>query len=863
MSKQRSDVNIVYLLLFASGFSSLIYQIFFTRLFNITFGLFIHSTVVVVATYMLGLALGYYVAKFIKANNYLIVYGYAELFIGFYSLIVFLLFPSIDKFYTILGESLIGKSLISALVLILPTTLMGITIPVVVKYVDSITRDSNIGRVYGFNSLGASVGVLFASVVLLNLFGLVGTFVFAFVINVIVFALVVYLAGEFRLGVRFGEADFRFVDVKVWGIFALVFGFAGMALEMLWYRLMVYLIANNTFSFSVIVSVIILGIALGSILYRSFVKAFGAGGKNSAALLFVVVSLFTSVYLMFSVFILNNSYGIVGGLYYALGNFFFNVLGDNKFAETLALFFTRYAFGLITAGVVAIASGVVIPLIFDIVKSETNKDENSISGTILAWNTIGSVLGVVLMVYVLIPLLGFANSLLVISLLYALSGILLLFMVYRRLSVGIAFGAVAFVSLVLLLPRDITFTKVYNGFMGVKGELRFYKEGLYGTISVLDVDNVRFMKINGIDEVPNDYNSLLTFKVLGNIAPMLKTNYNDVMLNALGGGITLNSLLHHVSNKSVFVVDICPDVVDALVFYSNHNYNVFDRTNWVFVADDGRNFLKRHRGVFDLIIADATHPASADSWMLFTKEFYEIVYSKLSGDGVFVQWVPIHNLAVYDFVSIIKTFDSVFTNSFLMITGIYTVLVGVKGNLDYLKVEGTDFGDLGLVGVDNEVKLKSMVFLSPRLVDRLTSYEDGEILSDFKSSVEFAEFHRRVGIDTKKANIFTILKYSDARELSLFTGAPLNVHSSMILSMKALLEYWDYAYYDALRNIDNSLLLYSDNFYSKYLFSLIFPEFVKFLYNYGDQIKERYGINTYLELLEYASNKIKLLEGTK
>ena len=223
MSNQRGNVNIVYLLLFTSGFSSLIYQIFFTRLFNITFGLFIHSTVVVVATYMLGLALGYYIAKFIRTNNYLLVYGYAELFIGIYSLVVFLLFPVIDNFYTLIGNSVLEKSLISILILLFPTTLMGITIPVVVKYVDSIAQESSIGKVYGFNSLGASLGVLFASIVLLNVFGLVGAFVFAFILNILIFASVVYLANGFKLGLNFAKSEFRFVDVGGWGGFG--FGF--------------------------------------------------------------------------------------------------------------------------------------------------------------------------------------------------------------------------------------------------------------------------------------------------------------------------------------------------------------------------------------------------------------------------------------------------------------------------------------------------------------------------------------------------------------------------------------------------------------------------------------------------------------
>ena len=72
---------------------------------------------------------------------------------------------------------------------------------------------------------------------------------------------------------------------------------------------------------------------------------------------------------------------------------------------------------------------------------------------------------------------------------------------------------------------------------------------------------------------------------------------------------------------------------------------------------------------FDIITADATHPVNSSSWALFTREFYGLVRQQLASDGVFVQWLPFHDLSSQDFRDIIKTFQSVFPHTSLWYTG--------------------------------------------------------------------------------------------------------------------------------------------------------------------------------------------------
>ena len=216
----------------------------------------------------------------------------------------------------------------------------------------------------------------------------------------------------------------------------------------------------------------------------------------------------------------------------------------------------------------------------------------------------------------------------------------------------------------------------------------------------------------------------------------------------MGGGVTLGAVTKH--NVTVDAVDIVPDVRDAMELFAKENDNVLQRPNWRLIADDGRHFLKISPRRYDVITADATHPAAAESWVLYTQEYYQLVKSKLTEKGVFAQWLPLHNMAPTDYLSVLRTFRSVFPDTLLLFTNRYTLIVGAKaalpltpGDLDQrlARVNPAVRADLQEIGIRNGPDvLKYIIFDGPG-IDKLVG-DDYPILSDNHTSVEFAELNR-------------------------------------------------------------------------------------------------------------------------
>ena len=332
------------------------------------------------------------------------------------------------------------------------------------------------------------------------------------------------------------------------------------------------------------------------------------------------------------------------------------------------------------------------------------------------------------------------------------AGLLLLLMTRPfgaiRLTIGMA-ATVATIIAALVLPKELTLMKWYDRFENVEGELLFYREGVSGTIAVFQVGDIKELLINCIEEVPTHRDAVSTFKILGHLPLILQPDPKMVLVNAVGGGVTLGAVAKH--DVTVEAVDIVPDVREAMHFFGTENGNVVERTNWKLIADDGRNYLKVSPHRYDAITADATHPAAAESWMLYTLEYYQQVYDKLNDNGVFVQWLPLHNMAPADYMSVLRTFRSVFSEeTLLMFTSRYTLLVGAKQALalspDVLdqrlsQVNEEVRADLEEVGITSgQDVLKYIIFDGPR-IDAIVR-DDYPLLTDDHTSVEFAELNR-------------------------------------------------------------------------------------------------------------------------
>jgi len=206
--------------------------------------------------------------------------------------------------------------------------------------------------------------------------------------------------------------------------------------------------------------------------------------------------------------------------------------------------------------------------------------------------------------------------------------------------------------------------------LGRHNEILFYREGRTGTAIVVrdKVNGLKSIYINGIEEVPTTYADMVCFKLLGGLGQLLHPKPENVAMICFGGGVAAGAAVQHPDVKSLEVVDLESSVVEAARLLNKENNDLLHNPKLRVTIDDGRNYVLVSKEKWPVIISDSTHPKSSDSWVLYTREFYELVGAHLSGNGVFVQWLPMHDLTIAEYKIILRTFQSVFPHTSLWIS---------------------------------------------------------------------------------------------------------------------------------------------------------------------------------------------------
>jgi len=733
---------VIYLLFFLSGFTSLLYEVVWERLLHLIFGLSTYAVTVVTASFMLGLALGYLVGQSRRLVQYhpLIVYGVAEGLIGVFALAFPLLVQLIDAVYVAAGGNFFLKIFLSVAILAFPATLMGLTLPTLARYVaqgGSIGRQ--VGLLYALNTTGAVLGAFFAGVFFIRTYGALNTIFFATIINAAISLMA--LTQPRRTTPEQHQVNWSPTPTPLFSSFLLfpfVTGFVGLALEILWVRTLVCVVSNNTYSFAVVLADVLLGLALGAWLYALVGPS--RATTQAKAFVFLLVEVIAAIFIIVSLTSFNHLHAIALDLSRRVGG-----------NHWLGLGLVRMGAAAVVTLIPAMASGFVAPLLIDLFRDRTQQPAERAAGAVFAANTLGSMTGALTGGLVLIPLLGLSYGMVFLAILSVFVGLLMFFILPPydrvRLTAGCALATVALLA-VFFLPKDLTLTKWYDRFENVQGDLLFYREGAFGTVAVFQIGDAKELTINCIEEVPTHRDAIATFKLLGHLPLLLHENPKQVLVNAVGGGITLGAVTKH--DVAVDAVDIVPDVRDALALFDKENDKVLQRENWRLIADDGRHYLKISPRHYDVITADATHPAAAESWVLYTKEYYQLVKSKLTENGIFAQWLPLHNMAPADYLSVLRTFRSVFPETLLLFTNRYTLLIGGKAKLPLTpelldqrlaRTNAAVRADLQGLGIQNgQDVLKYIIFDGPG-IDKLIG-GDYPILTDNQTSVEFAELNR-------------------------------------------------------------------------------------------------------------------------
>jgi spermidine synthase len=134
----------------------------------------------------------------------------------------------------------------------------------------------------------------------------------------------------------------------------------------------------------------------------------------------------------------------------------------------------------------------------------------------------------------------------------------------------------------------------------------------------------------------------------------------SVFYLGMGTGISAGAALEHPVERLV-VTEIIPEVVEASRQYFRPYVNgLFDDPRVEVLPEDGRNHLRGTHARFDLIVADLFLPWKAGTAMLYTREHYRTARDRLERGGLYVQWLPLHQMSKQEFGMVARTLGEVF-----------------------------------------------------------------------------------------------------------------------------------------------------------------------------------------------------------
>jgi spermidine synthase len=736
------SLKLISLCFILSGATGLIYEVLWARMLGLVFGATTLAVSTVLAAFMGGLALGSALSGKLahRIKNPLSAYGLIEIGIAIYALLIPLLFRWIDHLYALIWQQLhpgyfafsLWRFLLSGLVLLVPTTLMGATLPVLAAaLVRSSERDSNsVTRLYACNLAGAILGTLAAGFVLLPALGVRTTIAVAAVLNVIVGVIAITLQRGTTAHAAYTHDPVNFENpanpvTTFWYFAALASGFVTISAQVAWTRTLTMIIGSSTYAFSIVVALFLIGLAFGA----WFIAQRDRSQRLRSAVL--KVEAVTVLSLLFSLFVLNQ----VPALLINLGL----RLHVSSWTGLLAL---QILSATLLILVPAVFMGMVMPLVLVWAGSDRARAVARV-GRSYAVNTIGAIAGAFITGFVLIPktstrfTLLFATICCVVvaclaykpeggdpalkrSLAIALIPVLtvVIFIIAPRMNLAdLSIGAYDSLVRVLAQTREGAKDGAENAGPNVH-ELLMYDEGPTATVSVRRDQNTVSMAINGRTNASDSIYDMPTQVMLGQLPLLVAPKIDSGLIIGYATGVTVGAMLQSPV-QSVTCVELEPGTIAGSRFFDHVNNRPLEDPRASLVIDDARTFLRVTPNRYDMIVSEPSHPWVPGVANLFTQEFFELGRARLSDDGIWVQWVQIYQLSTESLRSVLATYQKVFPH----------VLVFRVGGLSNGK-------DLLLAGSNRPMNLDR---LSERLKDPRIAAELARV--DLKSEAQIRDWY--------------------------------------------------------------------------------------------------------------------------
>jgi len=547
---------------------------------------------------------------------------------------------------------LLARVVVSFISLLIPTTLMGGTLPVLASYL--VQKEGLFGKnfslLYGLNTLGAVFGVILSGFITIGALGEWNTMFMAILINFIVGWTALLLHRKASTVVEktkaaegkviapadvpispYGDAARKIVLISI-----LISGFTALAYEVIWTRQLILFLETSIYAFSAMLAVFLAGIAIGSMFINRFAD------KLSAPL-----AVFGILELVVGILSICNLY-------------LFGPLDSNLLSRILA--------PIVLVFPLTFLFGAIFPIASLCYAKSINRAAVSV-GILYSFNTIGSVAGSLVTGFLLISLLGSSKTVILLSFVNVALGLVLLwsqpgetnrfklkYLLIIPAAICLSFGFGGKDPFLNVIERRIA--------RGAKSyEIFHNRETVQGTVTSFIKNGSKSLWINGVGQT-----ALVTeTKLMAHLPLMLAGEPKEFLVICFGMGTTVKSACIY-DDLNITSVELAPEVYKCFRYYHNDVENILRRKNLKFIAEDGRNFLLLSSDKYDVITVDPSPPIhSAGTVNLYTREFFSLCKEHLTQNGVMCLWFPGSStkgdsLHIENSLYVIKTFYSVFPN---------------------------------------------------------------------------------------------------------------------------------------------------------------------------------------------------------
>jgi len=683
-------------LFFFSGACALVYQVLWLRTLGWVFGVTVYAASAVWAMFMAGLAVGSGAAGLVadRVRHPLRWFGATELLIGLTALVTPAALARLQQIYVSAypaishspARLIVAHLAMAFAVLIVPTSLMGATLPLVVKA--STFRSSAIGNqlglLYASNAAGAIAGTLAAGLYLIPQRGIHGTFLTAAGLNLCV-GLGAIAMSWLSAGAR--AEDTRDVQVApdstreaapdgdqserrlriILAVFALS-GAVSLALEVVWFRVLTLFLRPTVYGFAVMLAMVLVGISAGSFLITPLLER---RLRWTTVLAGLELAIGTAIVLSFRplVYLPSLSETITP----LVAPFLPDYLGYPITGALLAILPVALLMGLaFPIGLHAWASG----------RRRAGQTASRI-GLFYSLNVGGAIVGSIVAGFVMLPRLGSGASLVVLGALSFASGLALLAAsdLPGRARATWAVAASAVFAAAVWWSPDPFVQYVAQRYPGQT--IIWQEEGVEATVVVHRNRNDELtLTINGNHQAGTDDSTTYVHRRIGHLPMAIHPNPRTALVIGLGGGATAGAVSVH-DGVDVDVVELAGSVVRGARFLESINYGVLSRPNVHVRVDDGRNFLMLTPRRYDVITADVIHPIFAGSGNVYSVEYFRQMRRALNPGGLVLQWVAGTEA---EYKTIARTFLSVFPGTTVWVDGGLLV-----GSVEPLQLRRSDF----------------------------------------------------------------------------------------------------------------------------------------------------------------------------